>query len=72
VELVELESAVVDQKVGRPGAWLRVCGTQLSGTVKSILTMGEHQWDRSGAVYASDVCHFHDNRRGLLIAMLLG
>jgi hypothetical protein len=30
------------------------------GTVKSILGRGEHWWERIGAVYASDICHFRD------------
>jgi hypothetical protein len=57
VQLVELESAVVDE--GGPDWGLAgVCRTQLSGTVMSIVGKGEHGWDRLGAVYASDVCQF--------------
>jgi hypothetical protein len=54
VELVEPESAVVDEggSAGGFGLGLPV------PTVESVLSRGEHRWDRIGAVYVSDVCQF--------------
>jgi hypothetical protein len=42
VELVEPESAMVDEGE-LAGAWLKVCRTKLSGTVKSIFDKGERR-----------------------------